>query len=53
MELEEHVMSLSIEDIRAIASVRHGIDVSESVISSEIIQLCIKTLNSDHMTKEE
>ena len=53
MELEEHVMSLLIEDIRAIATVRHGIDMSESAISSEMIQLCINTLNSDHMTKEE
>ena len=53
MELEEHVMSLSIEDIRAIATVRHGIDMSESAISLEMIQLCINTLNSDHMTKKE
>ena len=53
MKLEEHVMSLSIEAKRAIASVRHGIDMSESAISSEMIQLCINTLNSDHMTKEE
>ena len=53
MELEEHVMSLSIEDIRAIESVRHRIDMSESAIFSEMIQLCINTLNSDHMTKEE
>ena len=51
MELEEHVMSLSIEDIRAIAAVKHGIDMSESAISSEMIQLCINTLNSDHMTR--
>ena len=53
MELEEHVMSLSIEYIRAITFVRHGIEMSESAISSDIIQLCINTLNSDHMTKEE
>ena len=53
MEMEEHVMSLSIEDIRAIAAVKHGIDMSESAISSEMIQVCINTLNSDHMTKEE
>ena len=39
MELEEHVMSLSlsIEDMRAIATVRHGIDMSKSAISSEMI----------------
>ena len=53
MELEKHVMSLYIEDIRAIVSVRHGIDISESAILSEMIQLCINTFNSDHMTKEE
>ena len=53
MELDEYVMSLSIEDIRAIASNRHGIDMSELAISSEMIQLCINTLNSDLMTKEE
>ena len=38
MEMEEHVMSLSIEDIRATASVQHGIDMSKSAISSEMIQ---------------
>ena len=53
MELEEHVISLSTEDIRAIESVRHGIDMSKSAISSEMIQLCINTLNSVNMTKEE
>ena len=54
MEMEEHVMSLSIEDIRAIASIRHkDVDMSTTAISSEMIQLCINTLNSDHMTKEE
>ena len=54
MEMEEHVMSLSVEDIRAIASIRHkDMDMSTTAISSEMIQLCINTLNSDHMTKEE
>ena len=53
MELEEHVLSLLIEDIKAIASIRHGIDMSESAISSEMNQICINTLNSDHMTNEE
>ena len=54
MEMEEHVISLSVEDIRAIASIRHkDVDMSTTSISSEIIQLCINILNSDHMTKEE
>ena len=47
-------MSLSVEDIRAIAFIRHeDVDMSPEAISSEIIQLCINTLNSDHMTKDE
>ena len=54
MEMEEHVMPLSVEDIRAIASIRHeDVDMSTTAVSPEIIQLCISTLNSDHMTKEE
>ena len=54
MEMEEHVMSLSVEDIRAIASIRHkDVDMPTTDISSEMIQLCINTLNSDHMTLEE
>ena len=52
--MEEHIMSLSVEDIRAITSIRHeDVDISTTAISSEMIQLCINTLNSDHMTKEE
>ena len=46
-------MFLSIEDIQAVASVRHGIDMSESSLSSEMIQLCINIFNSDHMTKDK
>ena len=53
MEIEEHVVSLSMEDIQAISLVRHDVDMYKSAISSEMIQLCINTLNSDHMTKEE
>ena len=54
MEMDKHVISLSVEDIRAIASIRHkDVDMSTIAISSEMIQLCINTLNSDHMTKEE
>ena len=54
MELEEYVMSLTIEGIRVIASVRHkDIDMLEEAISSEMIKVCINTLNSEHMIKEE
>ena len=53
MEIEEHVVSLSMEDIQAISLVRHDVDMYKSAISSEMIQLCINTLNSDHITKKE
>ena len=53
----DHVLSLSVADIRAIASIRHyddiDVDLSEESISSEMIKLCINTLNSDHITPEE
>ena len=47
-------MSLSFEDIRAIASLcNEDVDMSEESIPSEMIKVCINTLNSEHMTKEE
>ena len=53
----DHVLSLSVADIRAIASIRHfddeDVDLSEEAISSEMIKLCINTLQSDHTTPEE
>ena len=56
-DFEDHVMSLSIADIRAIASIRHyddeDVDLSEEAIPAEMIKLCINTLNSDHITPEE
>ena len=54
LEIKEHVMSLSVEDITAIASLcNEDVDMSEEAISSEMIKICINTLNSEHMTKEE
>ena len=54
---EDHVMSLSIADIRAIASIRHydddDVDLTEEEMPAEVIKLCINTLNSDHITPEE
>ena len=47
-------MSLTFEDIRAIASLRNeDVDMSKESISSEMIKVCINTLNSKHLTKEE
>ena len=54
MDYEEHVLSLSTADVGAIAKLRHeDVEVSEETIPTEMIQACINTLNSDHMTKEE
>ena len=54
---EDHIMSLSVADIRAIAFIRHydddEVDLSEEAMPAEIIKLCINTLNSDHITPEE
>ena len=49
LEVEEHMMSLSVGDIRDIASLRNdNVDMSEEPISSEMIKVCINTLNSEH-----
>ena len=51
---DEHVPTLSVEDIRAITSIRFtDRDMSEDAIPSEMIKVCINTLNSDFMTPEE
>ena len=51
---DKHVPTLSVEDIRAIASIRFtDRDMSEDAIPSEMIKVCINTLNSDFMTPEE
>ena len=45
---------MSTADVRAIAKLRHeDADVSGEAIPTEMIQTCINTLNSDHMTEEE
>ena len=53
----DHILSLSVANIRAIASIRHyddiDVDLSEEFISSEMIKLCINTLRSNHITPEE
>ena len=44
MDYQEHVLSLSTADIRAIASLRHDdIALSEKTIPTEMIQICINT----------
>ena len=51
---DEHIPSLSVKDIKAITSIRYtDLDMTEDAIPSEMIKVCINTLNSDHMTPEE
>ena len=51
---DKHVPSLSVNDIRAISSVRFtDMDMTEDAIPSEMIKVYINTLDSDHMTPEE
>ena len=58
-DFKEHEHELTIDDIRAIASLRRTrkesefIDMSEEAIPTEVIKLIINTLNSDAMTPEE
>lgn len=53
-DLDEHILSLSVEDIRAILALHHeNIDISEEDMPSKMIKICINTLNLDHMTPEE
>ena len=55
---EEHYHQLTIDDIRAIASLNYStdgnkFDMSEKAITTKMIQLCINTLGSDAITPEE
>ena len=59
IDCEEHEHVLTIDDIRAIASLqrtwkeKENIDMSEDAIPTEIIKLIINTLSSDAITPEE
>ena len=51
---DEHIPSLSVKDIREIASIQYtDLGISEDAIPSEMVGVCINTLNSDHITPEE
>lgn len=58
-DFEEHEHELTIDDIRAIASLRRTkketefIDMSETAIPTEVIKLVINSLGSDAITPEE
>ena len=47
-------MSLSVEDLRAIASLyHHDVDLSKETIPSEMIKMCINTLTPQHVIPVE
>ena len=51
---QDHVPTLSIPDIRAIAAIRHpGIDFSETSISTEEVGVVINAITSHAITPEE
>ena len=53
-DMYEHIMSLLVEDVRAIAALCHNdVDLSEDAIPSERIKVCINTLTSQHVIPEE
>ena len=53
-DYEEHILSLNLESVRAIAGLRYPEqDLSEDSIPSEMIQIVIRTLQSDSVTPEE
>ena len=49
----EHVMTLTVENIRSITSLRYDLDMSTKDVPIEIIQIAIHTLQSDSITPEE
>ena len=49
----EHVMTLTVENIRSIASLRYNCDFSPELVPIEMIQIAINTLQSDSITPEE
>ena len=53
-DVEGYIATLSLEDIRNIASVRNqDLDLSDEALPDELIRVCINTLSSGLMTPEE
>ena len=51
-DYEEHILSLNLESVRAIAGLRYPEqDLSEDSIPSEMIQIAIRILQSDYIYK--
>ena len=52
-DYEEHVMTLTVENIRSIASLRYNQEISTKDVPIEMIQIAINPLQSDSITPEE
>ena len=51
---KDHIMSLDIDMVRAIASIRTGLDMNEMERPTEmVVKIAIRTLTSDSVTSEE
>lgn len=54
MDYQEHLMSLSVQDIKAITNLLYdNIDMSKERICSGMIEFCINLLNFDHIIPKE
>ena len=49
----EHVMTLTVENIRSIARLQYNHDITTEDVPIEMIQIAINTLQSDSITPEE
>ena len=49
----EHVMTLTVESIQSIASLRFNVDISTKDVPIEMIQIAINTLQFDSITPKE
>ena len=53
MDYKEHIMSLDVGTVRAIAAMKTVLDMSESTIPNKMVQTASNTLTSTAMTLEE
>ena len=53
LDYVEHVMTLTVETIQSIASLRFNVDISTEDVPIEMIQIAINTLQSDSITPKE
>ena len=53
MDYDNHMWTMSLEEVRSIAALRTGLDCNEHEVPNKMIRLAIKYLTSDAMTEEE